>query len=93
MKHIILALLSGLLLLSGCTGIGRTPTASVTPILPTRTPFPPSPTPIPTAAVVNGDLITLAEFQEELARDNAAGGRDLTEDEIVGIPDRRFRPG
>jgi peptidyl-prolyl cis-trans isomerase C len=81
MKHIILALLSGLLLLSGCTGIGRTPTASVTPILPTRTPFPPSPTPIPTAAVVNGDLITLAEFQEELARYKAAVGRDLTEDD------------
>jgi len=81
MKHIILALLSGLLLLSGCTGIGRTPAASVTPILPTRTPFPPPPTPIPTAAVVNGDLITLAEFQEELARYKAAVGRDLIEDD------------
>jgi len=81
MKHIILALLSGLLLLSGCTGIGRTPSASVTPILPTRTPFPPSPTPIPTAAVVNGDLITLAEFQEELARYKAAVGRDMTDDD------------
>jgi len=81
MKHIILALLSGLLLLSGCTGIGRTPSASVTPILPTRTPFPPSPTPIPTAALVNGDLITLAEFQEELARYKAAVGRDMTDDD------------
>jgi peptidyl-prolyl cis-trans isomerase C len=81
MKHVILALLSGLILLSGCTGIGREPAASVTPILPTRTPFPPSPTPIPTAAVVNGDLITLAEFQEELARYKAAVGRDLTEDD------------
>jgi peptidyl-prolyl cis-trans isomerase C len=81
MKHVILALLSGLILLSGCTGIGREPAASATPILPTRTPFPPSPTPIPTAAVVNGDLITLAEFQEELARYKAAVGRDLTEDD------------
>jgi len=81
MKHVILALLSGLILLSGCTGIGREPAASVTPILPTRTPFPPSPTPIPTAAIVNGDLITLAEFQEELARYKAAVGRDLTEDD------------
>ncbi len=63
----------------------QNPTGTATPIPPTRTPFPPSPTPIPTAAVVNEEAITLAEFQEELARYQAAVNRDLTveDSEIV----------
>ena len=41
---------------------------------PSQTPVPPtpSPTPIPLAAVVNGEAITLAEFQGELARFQAS---------------------
>jgi parvulin-like peptidyl-prolyl isomerase len=57
-------------------------------VLPTRTPFPPSPTPIPTAAVVNGDIITVAAYQEELARYKAAVNRELTaEDQTTVIND------
>lgn len=77
---IILVIL--IILLAGCGGgaVVETPTL----VLPTRTPFPPSPTPIPTAAIVNGDMITMAEFQAELARYQAAVNRDLTsEDELV----------
>lgn len=47
------------------------PTETVTP-----TPFPPSPTPLPLAATVNGQGITLAEFQAELARYQAAQVED-----------------
>ena len=36
---------------------------------------------MPTAAVVNGDLITMSEFQEELARYKAAVNRELTPDD------------
>lgn len=38
----------------------------------TPTPFPPSPTPEPLAATVNGDPISLAEYQSEMARYRAA---------------------
>ncbi|MCJ7735437.1 MAG: SurA N-terminal domain-containing protein [Anaerolineales bacterium] len=75
-----------IIVVSGCGGNFGSPDVSATPILPTRTPFPPSPTPIPTAAIVNGDLITLAEYQEELARYNAAVNRELTpEDQTIVI--------
>jgi peptidyl-prolyl cis-trans isomerase C len=48
----------------------------------TDTPFAPSETPPPMAAQVNGEPITLAEYQAELARYRAASGVDLTtEDE------------
>lgn len=74
-------------LASACGG-GRSADQVPTPILPTRTPFPPSPTPIPTAAIVNGDLITLADYQEELARYIAAVNRELTEgDRLIVIHD------
>jgi peptidyl-prolyl cis-trans isomerase C len=87
-KHSLLALLALMILISGCSGISPGSKATPSPILPTRTPFPPSPTPIPTAAVVNGDLITLAAFQEELARYKAAVGRELTiEDQEIVIND------
>lgn len=80
-KIISILILASTVLASGCAGNPSTPPPTATLILPTRTPFPPSPTPIPTAAVVNGDLVTLAEFQEELARYKAAVNRDLTEED------------
>ncbi|MCJ7717756.1 MAG: peptidylprolyl isomerase [Anaerolineales bacterium] len=82
-KKVLLVVLAGIILLSGCGGASETKTGTSTPILPTRTPFPPSPTPIPTAAIVNGDLITIAAYQEELARYKAAVNRDLTEEDYT----------
>lgn len=68
------------LLLSACGAPSETP-APVTPTLqpftstatlpPTKTPTP-SPTPEPLAALVNGEPITLAEFEAELVRFQAA---------------------
>ena len=43
-----------------------------TPQIPTVTPVPPTATPPPSAATVNGEYITLAEFQAELARYKSA---------------------
>ena len=80
MRYRILALLSLLLLLAACrqapaaTGEAA-PTAPVAqatlppPVAATSTPVPPTPTPTePLAAQVNGQPITLAEFERELAR-------------------------
>jgi hypothetical protein len=78
--RVSLLLLITIILASGC-GQNGAAGQTATPILPTRTPFPPPATQIPTAAVVNGDLITLAEYQEELARYKAAVNRELTEDD------------
>ena len=80
-RRTLLAILIGIILLSGCGGAAETSTGTNTPILPTRTPFPPPPTPIPTAAIVNGDIITVAAYQEELARYSAAVNRDLSEED------------
>jgi parvulin-like peptidyl-prolyl isomerase len=86
LKYSLLVLLVFVVLIGGCSGIGPGSKATPSPVLPTRTPFPPSPTPIPTAAIVNGDLITLAAYQEELARYKAAVGRELTrEDQEIVI--------
>lgn len=56
--------------ISACASFGtpNTPTPSV----PSATPEPPTPTPPPSAAVVNGEYITIAEFEAELARFKAA---------------------
>jgi len=87
-KKALLFILVGVILFSGCGGAAETPQGTATQVLPTRTPFPPSPTPIPTAAVVNGDIITVAAYQEELARYKAAVNRDLTEgDQTIVIND------
>ena len=43
-----------------------------TPQLPTSTPVPPTATPPPSVAIVNGEYITLAEFQAELTRYKSA---------------------
>ena len=48
----------------GSFGTANTPTPSV----PSATPEPPTPTPPPSAAIVNGEYITIAEFEAELAR-------------------------
>lgn len=88
-----LAAVSLLLVLTACRGGVSSPTvvpASPTHLQPTRTltPFQPSPTPQPLAARVNGDEITLADFQAELARYQAAVGTQLaTEDEQRVISD------
>ena len=80
MRYRILALLSLLLLLAACrqapaaTGEAAltAPVAQATlppPVAATSTPVPPTPTPTePLAAQVNGQPITLAEFERELAR-------------------------
>ncbi|MBS3750861.1 MAG: peptidylprolyl isomerase [Anaerolineales bacterium] len=62
-----------------------TPEGTPTPVPPTRTPFPPSPTPIPIAAEVNGELISMSEYQSELARYKAAVGRDLTSEDRLQV--------
>jgi peptidyl-prolyl cis-trans isomerase C len=55
-----------------------------TPQPPTATPVPPTATPPPLAAIVNGEYITLTEFQAELARYESAQatlGITVSEDE------------
>lgn len=80
-REVLVILFFLFFIVSACSGGGQAETLTATPILPTRTPFPPPPTPIPTTAIVNGDLITIEEFQEELARYKAAVNRELTEDD------------
>jgi parvulin-like peptidyl-prolyl isomerase len=53
--------------LSACASLFGTP-STPTPPVPSPTPAPPTPTPPPSAAFVNGEYITLAEFQAELQR-------------------------
>lgn len=79
-------------LLSSCNEVELTPVAvTATPTAPeptvTNTPFVPTPTPIPLAAVVNGDPITLDEFNAELSRFNAAqvGDGEVSEFEADAI--------
>ena len=83
MRHRILALLALLLLLAACrqdpTATDETATAAPVvqatlppPVAATSTPVPPTPTPTePLAAQVNGQPITLAEFDREMVRYNA----------------------
>ena len=80
------------LLLGACSRGGPAPTqatftpppAETPPAVPTPslTPFNPSPTPLPAAARVNGEEISVAQLQSELARYQAALGKELApEDE------------
>ena len=55
---------------SACASFGTPNTP--TPSIPTVTPLPPTPTPPPSVATVNGEYITIAEFEAELARFKAA---------------------
>ena len=57
--------------LSACTSLFA-PQNTPTPALPTSTPVPPTATPPPSVASVNGEYVTLAEFQAELARYKSA---------------------
>ncbi len=59
--------------------LAATSTPSPTPT-DTPTPVPPTPTPIPMAAYVNGEGISLAEYQAELTRYQAGFGTDLATD-------------
>ncbi len=45
------------------------------------TPIQPSPTPVPLAALVNGEAVTLSTYQSELARYTGALGREASPDE------------
>lgn len=64
---LILFLLLGM---TACASSAAGETATPTP--PDSTPEPATATPPPSAAIVNGEYITIAEFQAELARFNAA---------------------
>ncbi len=56
--------------LSACASFGTSNTP--TPTMPTATPVPPTPTPPPAVARVNGEYITVAEFEAELNRYKSA---------------------
>ncbi len=68
--------------LSACNKIFAVPTSSqavvetteapVATTVPTSTPIPPTATPVPLAAIVNGEGITLAEYQAEVTRYQAS---------------------
>lgn len=75
--HLVLAL--GV---TACASFGTPNTP--TPSIPTATPLPPTPTPPPSVATVNGEYITVAEFEAELSRFQAsiaAQGLSLPDDE------------
>jgi len=63
MRQILILVL--LFLLTACQPLA---TIAPTPLPPTETPLPPTPTPIPAAAVINGERLTLDEFNAELTR-------------------------
>ncbi|MBI5963952.1 MAG: SurA N-terminal domain-containing protein [Chloroflexi bacterium] len=67
LTQLILILALGL---SSCASFLNSSTP--TPQLPTATPLPPTATPPPSAAIVNGEYITIVEFQAELARYKSA---------------------
>jgi hypothetical protein len=81
-KFILVVTAIPILLFAACTKISPTPTNINTEPIPTdtvvespepsQTPFPPSPTPIPLAATINGEPVTLAEYEAELARFQAS---------------------
>ena len=69
LKRLLFILLFALL--SSCSG-GLNIFASPTPVPPTSTPLPPTATPVPLALSVNGEGISIDEFDAELARYQAA---------------------
>ncbi|MCE7859726.1 MAG: hypothetical protein DYG86_08050 [Chloroflexi bacterium CFX2] len=84
-KRIVLTMLLTLGI-TACASFGVRGTP--TPSEPTQTPAPPTPTPPPSAASVNGEYITIAEFEAELARFKAAQtalGISFTEDDASKI--------
>jgi len=84
-KRIVLTLL----LMLGVTACASSTTVgTATPSEPTLPPEPPTATPPPSAAFVNGEYITIEEFQAELARFNAAQsslGKTVSEEDATRI--------
>lgn len=71
---------------TACASVGTPDTA--TPEAPTLPPEPPTATPPPSAAIVNGEHVTIAEFQAELARFQSAQtalGNSVAEEEANRI--------
>ena len=65
---------------------GPTATATLPPDAPTPTPAPPTPTPEPLKATINGEPLTLAEYEAELGRFQAAqveAGTNLATEEAA----------
>ncbi len=84
-KSIFVAVCISFFVLAACNAPLHTPTTAPTlnpPATPssTPTPIPPSPTPVLLAAKVNGEDLTLAEYQAEMARYQAAFGTNLATD-------------
>jgi len=83
----LFGLLAAGILLAGCnkvtgTPLPASPNPSDTPqSIHTPTQSPPTPTSQPLAAVVNGEEITLAEYEEELARYQAEVGTQMATEE------------
>lgn len=83
-----LTLLTSFLMLgvTACASFGTSSTPS--PEAPTLSPEPPTATPPPSAAVVNGEYITIAEFQAELARFQSAQtelGNTISDEDVNRI--------
>lgn len=73
-------------LISACGSSEPVPTLTYTPtntpfLASTNTPLPPTPTPIPLAVLVNGEGITLEEYEAELNRYLSAGGDQSSQEE------------
>lgn len=82
--QLILILSLGISSCGSLFGTSNTPTPSG----PTQTPIPPTPTPPPSVATVNGEYITLTEFQAEAARyksAQAALGKAVSDEEANKI--------
>ena len=83
LTQLILILVFGL---CACASFGTSSTPQ--PPIPTGTPEPPTATPVPSIATINGEYISLAEFQAELARYQSAQtalGITLTDEEANKI--------
>lgn len=77
--RLLISILVGTLWLMGCSG-STEPTPGLSPATSSATPSPPTPSPEPMAAFVNGEPIRLADFEDELSRFEAsqvASGTDL----------------
>ena len=77
--RLLISILVGTLWLMGCSGPTE-PTPDLAPATPSTTPSPPTPSPEPMAALVNGEPIRLADFEDELYRFETslvASGTDL----------------
>ncbi len=83
LTQLILILVFGL---CACASFGTSSTPQ--PPIPTGTPEPPTATPVPSIATINGEYISLAEFQAELARYQSAQttpGNTVTDEEANKI--------